>query len=464
MKRLAEAIMQMETSNNPINAKRVQMTGRVFYTLSMLLSLVLAFSYPNKSFAVSSGCIRTIHEQAISAAIELSPTELKTILKKNEKTMLREVSVIQNIPSSKARSFKQYHDLITDIAKEKNTRRYEFMSRSLTDISMYIFAKYSPVEPYEYCNEKELLDQASVIYSGYDGNKDYSALTLNFNLKYPYQGKTNKDKLLQFYNRLVNETVNLWVSIWKEAGRNVDGLQKTDTLLRGKDNMIMGQQDDSIPKRTSEQTLGEMEVPDKSNVVKRQDEVPVFTNQTLEKYNSPPQFSKYGAGNVSGTFNEDPSSFNRMDGSWGPCHFPHNILPIDIDQRRKDGRKETQADILTRMYASFGGGNKKNDMSDYECRVVSNNDSMKTSAHQETTDPLLREAENICYNKTLSSSQGECVFTDAKLVSSRFDGYKTYWVRFNASGEWGMGRKCWGRLIQCRANKMANGDWYIQLQ
>ena len=87
------------------------------------------------------------------------------------------------------------------------------------------------------------------------------------------------------------------------------------------------------------------------------------------------------------------------------------------------------------------------------------------ASQQDTAESLLSEAADVCRNEILSSfRQGECVFTNARLESSRFDGYKTYWVYFSASGEWGMGRKCLERRIQCRANKMANGNWQFKLQ
>lgn len=60
-----------------------------FNILSIIFSLF--FFCPTKSIAITSKCLKNLHKQAISDAINSTPIELRNILKPLESKMHREV-------------------------------------------------------------------------------------------------------------------------------------------------------------------------------------------------------------------------------------------------------------------------------------------------------------------------------------------------------------------------------------
>ena len=178
------------------------------------------------------GCFRQLHSQAIADAIQSSPTSLKAVLLKNKDVAIQEVYDIE--PSPKNRSFETYYRKVMEVAKDFETNKSEYFAKRLVDITIYVFEKYCPIEP-DSCDPKGLLKEAAVIYDGYDTDPDYSKVTDYFfeDKHKKYEHLYNDQKMLQFYNKLVNEILDLWVAIWKDAGRDIAGTPEKYTMLRG---------------------------------------------------------------------------------------------------------------------------------------------------------------------------------------------------------------------------------------
>lgn len=206
--------------------------NRIVSGLRIMLFMAVFLSLPVKSMA-SWDCLKNIHAEAISTAIQLSPADLKSTLEPYKGAMVNEVSIIHSeFRSANRRSYKAYYEEIVETAKKTKN---EWLAERMTDISMYIFSKYCPINLHDYCDEYAVIYKGAVLYDGYDTFPDYSNLELNFSEKVGYKNGPSTQKLIQFYNILVNETLDLWVTIWKDAGRDISGLPKKYTLVGGID-------------------------------------------------------------------------------------------------------------------------------------------------------------------------------------------------------------------------------------
>ncbi len=195
----------------------------IFYAIS--------FAVMPAESAASRDCFRTLHKQAISDAVDASPTDLKNTLVMLEDVMLEQVDVIQNTAKPDRRSFQSYYKNIVEAAKDRDPRRDEYMARNMTDITIYIFDAYCPLK-ISFCDENEILKRVSVVYDGYSPNPDYSGIpSPAFDMQHQLSGMVTK--MLPFYNTLVNQILDLWVTIWKDAGRDISGLPEENTLVRG---------------------------------------------------------------------------------------------------------------------------------------------------------------------------------------------------------------------------------------
>jgi hypothetical protein len=195
----------------------------IFYTISFTI-------IPDESRA-SWDCFRALHKQAISDAVDASPADFKKVLVPLEDTMLKQVDVIQNTPKPDRKSFGSYFKNIVEAAKDSDPMRNEYMARNMVDITIYIFDAYCPLK-ISFCDENEILRRASVVYDGYSPNPDYTSIpSPAFDSRQQLSGEVTK--MLSFYNTLVNEILDLWVTIWKDAGRDISGLPKENTLVRG---------------------------------------------------------------------------------------------------------------------------------------------------------------------------------------------------------------------------------------
>ncbi|HAM53325.1 MAG TPA: hypothetical protein DCP92_22500 [Nitrospiraceae bacterium] len=194
--------------------------------------LVICLFLPLDSFATWD-CYKNIHKEAVGDAIKIAPTELRDILRQHHDSVTTEINHVQGEPPSDRKGYTSYYKDIVEIAKEKDAKRYEFMARQLAGITIYMFSKYNPLIASR-CDEDMLFKQALVSYGGYKNDPDYSTVNqYYFNEKYKYDVTSEDKKILAFYNILVNEIVNLWTAIWKDAGRDTSGLAEKNTIVRG---------------------------------------------------------------------------------------------------------------------------------------------------------------------------------------------------------------------------------------
>lgn len=248
----------------------------------LVLFAIITFLFcvhPDKS--VAGDCLKTIHKQAIIDAISIAPTDLKNILERYKDAMLDEFnsselthSVYNVSPFSVGKSYESYYKDIVEIAKDKDPRRYEYMAKLLTRITVFVFSKYYPLKT-NLCDENRILKRASVIYDGYDTAPDYSKVSQSyFIVKHAYDVTGQEPQMLQFYNILVNEISDLWVTIWKDAGRDISGLPEVNTLVRGVDKI----------KETKKQGIS-VQTTEKENTEIQQKNIRTFTEQDIKKYN-----------------------------------------------------------------------------------------------------------------------------------------------------------------------------------
>lgn len=254
------------------------MTAQSFMSLVITVVMVTALS-PSNSFAISSNCAKQIHKQAVSTAIELSPVELKNILKKYEVTMHREIHAVHSSTSS---SMATYRDVALSIAKEKDSARYETMARFLAASTMEMYAGNCPIKMHDSCNEDEILKQVTVKFDGYNPNIDYSKYQDSNAILQEYKSLKPREQMLHFYNKLANDILDLWTNIWEKAGRDVAGLPEKDTVFYGKDNKIIVQQEKRSQKATAK--VNQVIQNQNSNITSDNDEnISAFANGSLLK-------------------------------------------------------------------------------------------------------------------------------------------------------------------------------------
>jgi hypothetical protein len=215
--------------------KYFQVIKKLGIWLDLFILLATCFVIiPGESLA-SWDCFRNLHKQAISDAIKIAPPDLNKFLIPYEDKMLKEADIIQGTPKPDLKSFKSDYDVIVEIAKERDLNRYEYMVRKMTDITIYIFDAFCPIKTgFVFCDEDTILKNASVIYDGYNPSPDYS----NLKPKGTKQGSVSRevDKMIPFYNKLVNEILDLWVTIWKDSKRDISGIPHKYSLVGGSNN------------------------------------------------------------------------------------------------------------------------------------------------------------------------------------------------------------------------------------
>jgi len=202
-------------------------------TFSAAAIFFLLFLCSAESFA-GWNRLMDIHKSALSDALKSSPAEFKNYFDQHEKKILSEVVSIHGRNNSEWYNYQVLYKTIVANIKENDPKRLDTTARFLTNITMYIFQKYAPIAPHEYVNQEEILKKAYVIYEGYDKSSQYASFT-NTDFEVPFQYPTVKtdEKILIFYNKLVNEIINLWASTWNDAGKDMSGLPQANTSIRG---------------------------------------------------------------------------------------------------------------------------------------------------------------------------------------------------------------------------------------
>ncbi len=200
------------------------------FSISFLLPILILLIFDVRhSAALTSNCLKVLHMQAITDAISITPPELKAILKEQESAMHKQVNKIHATAPSNRQSLSVYFKDITTEMKSIDPKRLDFLSRMMTHITIYPFMAYSPIKMYEACDDSKVLNSVSVIYDGFNSK----AASAQYPESYKYESKQDLIKLQQFYSILVNDISDLWVSMWKEAGKDIAGLPQTATLVRG---------------------------------------------------------------------------------------------------------------------------------------------------------------------------------------------------------------------------------------
>jgi len=248
----------------------------IFLTVLFILSYCLN---PGKGLA-SWDCFNNIHKEAISDAINICPAELRTILKAHEASLRKQVDYIQSEPPSNRRSYESYYKEIVELARQKNSSRYEYMGKMLTDMTIYAFSAYCPLNV-SLCNDDEILKKSAVMFDGYDAATDYKKCAGSyFHGDYIYAGRGQDFQMLEFYNLLVNEIVDMWATAWKDAGRDMSGMPKASTLVRGTARTNEIKKKDVAGTSARPRNLAEIR-----NEEKTKENTAVYTDQDLRKYN-----------------------------------------------------------------------------------------------------------------------------------------------------------------------------------
>lgn len=248
----------------------------VFLTILFILSYCL---HPLEGFA-SWDCFNNIHKEAISDAISISPTELKTILKTYEASMRKQVDYIQSQPPSNRKSYESYYKEIVELARQKDSNRYEYMGKMFTDLTIYAFSTYCPLKV-SLCNDNEILIKTTVIFDGYDTGSDYRKCSGSYSHEeYGYTGRGQDFQMLEFYNLLVNEIVDMWATIWKDAGRDISGMPKVNTLVRGTVRSNEIKKEDVAGTSTRSRNLAGVRSEERTR-----ENTGVYTDQDLRKFN-----------------------------------------------------------------------------------------------------------------------------------------------------------------------------------
>lgn len=267
---------------------------------------LLIFLEAPDSNAFTSECLITLHRQAISDAINLTPPELKSLLTENEASLHKQVNVIHDTAPNNRLTYGAYYKAIINEVKKGDQKRYDYLSRLLTHITLYPFLSYSPIKVYERCDANKVLNGATVVYDGFT-KKSCSAVFEESS--YKYGGRGDLIKLQEFYAILVNEISDLWVSMWMDAGKDIAELPQIYTLVRGSSKNVITSQEKSI------------ESP-RSNNGENNNASVTYSDSHLSKYRSTSDFEgvpKYSAGIQHSEPQEPPTSVGSSSLSWDDC-------------------------------------------------------------------------------------------------------------------------------------------------
>ncbi|MBI5635123.1 MAG: hypothetical protein HZA15_16765 [Nitrospirae bacterium] len=310
--------------------------------LSFLLAIGTMMSlFAIESEAITSSCLKTLHKQAISDAINLTPQDLKAILKEVEAAMHKQIDTIHATAPKDRFPFAACYESVLDEIKAGDKRRPEYLSRMITHITIYPFLKYSPIETYESCNEINVLNGATVIYDGFT-ERSISSKYAEYSHK--YENKRAVINLQQFYSLMVNDIADVWTSIWKASGRDISDLPKTGTLVRGKINEEKTVSEKTIEPRGSEQ----------------QGSTGIITNSDLGKYRNPSD-GKY-TGSQNDLPQSDPEQKDWKKNIPGTKGSPEIFNPpkIDYEKKMKEMRESKEGkELENRAYERCLEGNSR---------------------------------------------------------------------------------------------------------
>ncbi|MBF0321075.1 MAG: hypothetical protein HQL01_14860 [Nitrospirae bacterium] len=203
-------------------------------------------------------CFQKIHDKALTTAIALAPTQLRYALIPFYDSMIDEVykTVYKPTNYQDKKIFDHLYEAAVFEAHQRDDLKRDYMARLMADLSMYIVQKYYPGRLGGFCEEWTFLRYAPVFYGGYDGFDkktdftryapiiygDYDKKPLYKDFKNVYFSDNHTDTpirytgdMLWYYNKTVNEIVNLWITVWKDADRDAGTVIETYTLVKPED-------------------------------------------------------------------------------------------------------------------------------------------------------------------------------------------------------------------------------------
>ncbi|MEO5359949.1 MAG: hypothetical protein H7843_05815 [Nitrospirota bacterium] len=217
-------------------------------------------------------CFHKVHEKALTTAIALTPTRLRYALIPFYDSMVDELYKTEYKPTAyqDKKVFDNLYEAAVFEAHKRNDLKKDYFARLMTDLSMYIVQKYYPGRIGGFCEEWTYLRYAPVFYGGYDGGDKKPDFTRyapviygGYEKKPPYSNFKNiffsdnhtdtpiryTGDMLWHYNKTVNEIVNLWISVWKDADRNAESVIETYTLVNPEDVSPFNQKEPKIYER-----------------------------------------------------------------------------------------------------------------------------------------------------------------------------------------------------------------------
>ncbi|MCG6550912.1 MAG: hypothetical protein L7F77_01185 [Candidatus Magnetominusculus sp. LBB02] len=203
-------------------------------------------------------CFQKIHEKALTTAVALTPTQLRYALIPFYDSMIDELYQTDYRPEAyqDKKMFDNLYEAAVFEAHKRDDLKNAYFARLMTDLTRYIVQKYYPGRLGGFCREWTYLRYAPVFYGGYDGGDkkpdfrryapviyggyDKKPLYSKFNNVFSSDNQTDSPDrytgdMLWYYNKTVNEIVNLWITVWKDADRNPESVIETYTLVKPED-------------------------------------------------------------------------------------------------------------------------------------------------------------------------------------------------------------------------------------
>ncbi|MBF0567878.1 MAG: hypothetical protein HQK95_03325 [Nitrospirae bacterium] len=246
---------------------------RIYVLIAVMAILCLSVaSVGAQENAAQWNCFQKIHEKALTTAIALTPTRLRYALIPFYDSMIDELYKTEYKPTAyqDKKVFDNLYEAAVFEAHKRNDLKKDYFARLMTDLTMYVIQKYYPGRLGGFCEEWTFLRYAPVFYGGYDGGDKkpdftryspviyggYEKKRLYADFKNVFFSDNFTDSpirytgdMLWYYNKTVNEIVNLWIAVWKDADRKADSVIETYTLVNPEDVTPFNQKAPKINKK-----------------------------------------------------------------------------------------------------------------------------------------------------------------------------------------------------------------------
>lgn len=245
---------------------KLRLAATVILCLSVISGVPAAHAEGN---AKQWNCFQNVHEKALTTAIALTPTRLRYALIPFYDSMIDELHKTEYNPTAyqDKKVFNNLYEAAVFEAHKRNDLKRDYFARLMTDLTRYIIQKYYPGRLGGFCEEWTFLRYAPVFYGGYDeGDRKpgftryapviyggYEKKPLYSNFKNVFFSDNFTDTpvrytgdMLWYYNKTVNEIVNLWITVWKDAERNAESVIEAYTLVNPEDVTPFNHQEPTI--------------------------------------------------------------------------------------------------------------------------------------------------------------------------------------------------------------------------